>query len=162
MKFRQIKQEKIDAVTGIENVLNTGKGLVIFENKGINGYEINELRNKLRKDNIKIVIIKNKLISIALKNVVKDFNLDIKNNTVVFIADNAIDALGSVKSFDSNESKLLFPMIMVDQKAYINNEQKIKSLSKIKNQQELYASLVMVLKLPIIKLVKLLDIISNR
>lgn len=159
MEHRIIKQDKKNKVANLEKIFMDNKGLALFENKGINANEINIVRKKAKKYNIQAIIEKNTLWQIALKNVVP--NCELKGEIVAFIGDNAMDAIGFSQELDRNEAKFLIPKAMIDKNGGIFDLKKIQSISKMKNKQGLMGALVMTLKFPAIKLVKILDIIQK-
>jgi len=160
MSHRIIKEQKKEKVNNLSNFFQEKKGVALFENKGINSNEINLIRKKARMEKIQIVIEKNTLWKIALKNIIQQ--PEIKGKTVAFIADNAMDALGFSQQFTKEESKLLIPVAMIDENGGIFDKKKVENFSKLRNKQELLASLLITMKMPVIKLIKVLDLASKK
>jgi large subunit ribosomal protein L10 len=165
MNQRSIKNHKLEAVDVFCNYFNNNKGIAIFENKGIQVSEINEVRKKARQHNIKIEVAKNSLIEIAFKKTIHTElvkNLHLKGTLMALIADNAIDAVGFTQSLSKTEKKLLSPILIADKMGIISDTRQVANLAKMKNLQGLTASFVMALKMPTIRLVKILDIIKEQ
>lgn len=163
MNTRPIKQDKLETVDNLQSILNENKGIALFENHGIMSNEINEIRQKVRKEGVEVLITKNTLLSMALKNIInKDqYDYKIKGKIVAFLADNAIEAAGSSLLFSKIEKKLLTPVLIADKNGIIEGSKKINNIAKMRNQQGMIGCFIMVLKAPAIKLVKILEIIKK-
>src|SRR3989338_10086583 len=60
------KQQKIEAVTKLEEQLGRAKALVFADYKGLTMSQLSDLRNKLREQNAQLAITKNTILERAL------------------------------------------------------------------------------------------------
>jgi ribosomal protein L10 len=164
MEKRKIKSFKVEKVNELTGYLNDNKGIAMFLNNGITANEINDIRKKVRLSGIKTLVAKNSLWKIALNNKVSssDSSLSIKGKTITFIAQNAIDAVGAHELLTPKEKKLITPVLIADKNGIINDKQKVSQIAKMKNIEGMAVNLVMTIKMPTIKLVKILDIIQQQ
>lgn len=164
MERRLIKEDKIEKVNNLNDYFIENKGIALFSNSGIMANEINVIRKNVKKDGIKTLITKNTFFDIAIKNSLKNINCEykLKGNLIAFIADTAIDAVGFFSNLKSSEKKLLSPVLLVDKGGIINNEKKIINIAKMKNKQGLLANLVVSLKIPMIQIIKILEIAKDK
>lgn len=159
--MRKIKNHKVAIVNEFSEKISLGKGMAVLQNNGMLLSEMNEFRKKARMNGIEVKVVKNSLFKIGLEQV-EDTIEKLKGNIVVLIADTAIDALGFCSEFSKEEKKLLEPIMIVDKKGAINDKNKVKSLVQARSFQGLITSLIMVLKTPSIKLVKILDLAKDQ
>ena len=164
MNKRLIKANKIDEVTHLKQYFINNMGIALFANNGINANEINDVRKKARKAGIQTFISKNTLWKIAFQESIKNFdsNFNLSGKLVAFISENAMNSVGFAEELSKSEKKLLIPMIMADKNGIIIDKGQIQKIAKAKNMKGLMAFLLITMRSPTIKLVKILTLIKDK
>lgn len=163
MQNMRVNKEKELKVQELEKIFETNKGLGFFNSKGLLSNEINAIRKKARAHDIKIVVEKNSLWKIAITNKVKNCGeINLKNNVIGFVASDSIKALGFYNFLTSAEKRLLSPLMIIDKGGILDNPTQITNISKLKSKEEAVAKLILTCKFPLIKLVKILNLIQEK
>lgn len=141
-------QKKQLAKDFIENLVES-KAIVVVDYKGINVNEINELRNALREENIKMKVFKKSVAQVALDN--KKIELDVRgmDGQLAFIygGEDEVSAAKIISKFSKDNENLKILAGVLENKAM--NQEEMTSLSKLPNRNELLAKVVGSIKAPI-------------
>jgi len=143
------KQQKIEAVTKLEEQLGRAKALVFADYKGLTMSQLSDLRNKLREQNAQLAITKNTILERALPST--NYQLPTTNfngpTATLFAYDDAVSPIKIlVKAFkDMGFGKVKFGFLGTDSL----DEAKILQLSTLPSQQELRAKTVGILAAPL-------------
>lgn len=143
------KQQKIEAVTKLEEQLGRAKALVFADYKGLTMSQLSDLRNKLREQNAQLAITKNTILERAIPS----SNLQLPASVLegptatLFAYDDAVSPIKIlVKAFkDMGLGKVKFGFL--GETAL--DEAKILQLSTLPSQQELRAKTVGILAAPL-------------
>jgi ribosomal protein L10 len=163
MENIRINEQKVKIVAELQKYIEAQKGIAFFLGNKISSNEMNSVRKQARKQNIKIEVAKNSLWKIALGNNLKVLpeSLPLKQNTIAFIADSALDAIGFVQSLKKDERLLFSSIMIIDKGGFITEAPRLANLAKLKSKQGAVSSLIMSFKYPMLKLVKALSLIKK-
>ena len=151
-------------VQNLEEFLGQDKGIALYATKGLLANEINEIRKMARENQIKIVISKNSFWKIAFSkglNIEKEI-LPISGNTLALVSDDVVKSLSFYSKLSKDYKKLLSPMLAIDRGGFIVKPNIIKDMINAKSKTGVVGGLIMTLKAPAIKLIKLLTIASEK
>jgi len=143
------KQQKIEAVTKLEEQLGRAKALVFADYKGLTMAQLSDLRNKLRAENAQLAITKNTILERALP--ASSFQLPASSLTgptaTLFAYGDQVSPIKIlVKAFkDLGLGKVKFGFLGTEGL----DEAKIIQLSTLPSQQELRAKTVGILVAPL-------------
>jgi len=160
----KLNQKKVLKVQNLEEFLNQNKGVALYETKGLLANEINEIRKMARENEIKIVISKNSFWKIAFSkglNIEKE-SLPISGNILALVSDDVVKSLSFYNKLNKNYKKLLSPILAIDKGGFIIKPNIIKDMINAQSKVGVVGGLIMTLKAPAIKLIKLLTIVSEK
>ena len=151
------RKEKEELVKSLEEKLDKAKSAVFADYKGLKVSESEELRGKVRAQNSEIMVIKNKLAKIALKN------KGIKVDEDIFARPIAItlsyqDEVAGAKEIDtfakSHENLEILGGILENE--FISAD-KVKQLAALPSKEDLYAKVVGTIAAPLSGMVNVLS-----
>jgi len=117
---------------------------------GLNAGNTSELRRRCFKQDVKLVVVKNKLLRKALENSGKDASglYDIlKGNTSVMFSDTGNVPAKLIKDFKKIHKTTLLKGAFVEESVYIGDDQ-LEALMTVKTKNELIADVVALLQSP--------------
>lgn len=148
---KMLKQEKIKWVEKLSDEFKKNNGIVFFNYKGLNANEFNELRNKFKRINSYIKVVKNNLASRVLEmNDLLELKNFIQQETALIIGNEPVTLV-----------KLIFELAKQNEKikirgGYVNREicdyKKMEWISKLPSKEILTAQLLYALRYPLIRL----------
>lgn len=151
------RKEKESIVSRLNEQLNQVKAAVIVNYKGLTVSDIEDLRDKLRKDQVSFSVIKNSLLKIAFKE--KGINADdeIMNQPLAIAISHKDEAVAAhkIKNF-IKEHKELEILGGIYQNEYIQKD-KVIILANLPSREELYTKIVGSISAPINGLVNVLS-----
>jgi len=151
------RAQKEELVVELTEKIKASKSIVFADYSGVKTNDINELKNRLKKEGTNLRVIKKKLVDISLKNA--KIEIDIKTlsgQLAVTISDNDEVAPARVlsKFAKENESlKILGGVLGV--KGMTASE--VTDLAKLPSKEEMLARLVGTLNAPLTGLVNVLS-----
>ena len=140
------QQYKIDTVANLKERFDGAKAIVLIDYKGINIAEVDQLRNRMRNENIDYFVTKNTFIKIALNDLGIDaLDSDLVGPTAVAVSkiDEVAPARVLAKFIEDVMEKKEFPRFkcgLVDGVRF--NDQKLVTLSKMPSREELLAKML--------------------
>lgn len=144
-------QKNIDQVAILKTQFATAKSVVLADYRGLSVSEMQTLRAKVKEASGQLTVIKNSLISLALKDKLKDLPADLEaaleGPTALLIA--AEDEIGPLKALYQFALEHELPTIkagLFEDKILSKDE--LEALAKLPGRQELYAKLVGTLNAP--------------
>ncbi|MDH7482588.1 MAG: 50S ribosomal protein L10 [Armatimonadota bacterium] len=156
------KQEKVEAVSRLEEDIRSSSGLLLTDYRGLNVSEITDLRRKLREAGAEYKVVKNTLFKRAVAQT-SGINLDelLEGPTAVaFIHNDPITAAKVLTDFMKEHKTLAIKGGYIEGQVY--GAAQIEQLSKIPAKPVLYAQLLGSMQSPIVNLVGTLQgVVSN-
>ena len=150
---------KKEAVKNLRSKLSKAKSLILTDFTGLNANQSNDLRKKIANSGGEVLIAKNSLIKIALKEEKiesKELNNDFEGQTATIIAYE--DAVAPIKVLFEFIRTLEVPKIksaLID--GVYNTKQMVEVLSKLPSRTELLTKVVTSLKSPLAGIVNVLS-----
>ena len=133
-----------------EKLLEEKKNLLFTRYTGLNVQEITDLRKKLKKEGMDFLVVKNKVLSIALKNKLGNSipYRDLLKGPLgaIFIKDDVPKAAKIVEDFAKEHEKLEFAFSIVEGKFY--EKEDTEKFSKMPTRDESLAMLASLVQAP--------------
>lgn len=151
------RKEKEELVSILEEKIDKAKSAVFVDYKGLKVRETEELRGKIRANDSEIIVVKNRLAKIALKN--KGIEVDEAMFTrPIAITFSYQDEVAGAKEIDtfakSHENLEILGGILENE--FIGSE-KVKQLAALPSREELYAKVVGTIAAPISGMINVLQ-----
>jgi len=144
------KEEKAAAVEIMVEQINSSSHLYLTDISGLNAEDSSDLRRKCFENNIKVVVVKNTLLKLALDKADGEYEEmyeTLKGNTAVMYAEIGNAPAKVIKDFRENSEKPLLKSAYVEQSVYIGDDQ-IETLATIKSKEELIGEVITLLQSP--------------
>lgn len=140
------RQEKKEIIDQLAQDLKDSSMVVIADYQGLSNPELQELRDRLKREKAKLQIVKNSLFEIALKKAGLEIDQELFSHPLALSFSKSIS---SAKSFEEvgKEAENLEVLGGIYQKEYQDREY-IKRLAQIPSREELLIQLVGQLKAP--------------
>ncbi len=151
------KDQKIKLAQDLTDSISKAKSIVVADYRGLKVNQIQALRKQLREQNVQAIVIKNTLLSLALKN----NNLALDESCYkkpLIIAIDANDEVAPCKifnDFSKENDKLKIVGGIIDGKQI--DAAGVKSFATLPSREELYAKVVGSIAAPISGLVNVLS-----
>ncbi len=151
------RKEKEELVKSLEEKLDKAKSAVFVDYKGLKVAESEELRGKIRANDSEIMVIKNRLAKIALKNKGIEVDEDIFSRPVA-ITLSYQDEVAGAKEIDtfakSHENLEILGGIL--ENGFISAD-KVKQLAALPSREQLHAKVVGTIAAPLSGMVNVLQ-----
>jgi ribosomal protein L10 len=163
MNSRKVNKNKISMASNLENIISNGKNCVLVcNNIDASSIEMDKIRSQVRPFG-KMLICKNTLAKRVFNSL--DFKVDLnclKNKSVLILSDNILSSIGGFNNIHKDLKKTLTPMAAFDLNGEIEiNDNQMKKLSKFPSKEMLIANLSMMMKMPLMRMAKLLSVLSE-
>jgi len=148
------KQELIDKLKS--EIYN--KNFILSGFSGLTVAEISDLRIKLRKSNCSTTVVKNRLLSIVLKDLINDgYEEYLKDTTLLSIQkdSSSFDALKTIVDYAKNNEKFFVKAGYIEGKS-VSKEDVVK-ISNLPTREILLSQLLSQLNAPITKFVNVVN-----
>ncbi len=158
---REEKQAIIDSL--VEN-LNGYNHFYLTDIAELNAAHTSDLRRACFNNDIKLIVVKNTLLKIALEKSEKNFEelYDVlKGSTSVMFADTGNAPAKMLKDFRKKHDKPVLKGAFVEESVYLGDSQ-IDTLAALKSKDELLADLIVLLRSPMQNLLSGLQSGSNK
>ncbi len=146
---REQKQQIIEELT---QKLDQYPHIYLADTLGLNAQDTQDLRAACFKNNIKLIVVKNTLLSKAIDKSEKDLNelKDVlKQPTALMLSEVGNAPAKLIKTFRKKGlEKPLLKAAYVEESVYIGDD-KLEALAALKSKEELIADVIMLLKSPI-------------
>ncbi|MBC8390002.1 MAG: 50S ribosomal protein L10 [Actinobacteria bacterium] len=152
---KDIKKEILQDLIG---KLKDSKGVVLTDYKGMNVYQISNLRNELKKKKVEFKVVKNTLLEKASVELdVKDLTKDLTGCTAIaFCSDDGIAPARLLKDyFKKNKIDLKIKSGLIDGRVF--NPEKIMEIASLPPRDVIIAQMVAGIKFPLYSLVFILQ-----
>lgn len=146
------KEDKAIVISQIEENLKSFSHYYLTETQGLNAAQVSNLRRLCNKNEVKMVVVKNKLFIKALENMGVDytqFGDALKNNTAVLFSNVGNAPAKLIKEFrkDKANEKPILKAAYVEECFYIGENQ-LDTLCAIKSKNELIGEIIGLLQSP--------------
>lgn len=158
------KQKKILVIDELKKILNDFNILYITDTENLNGNITSQLRRSCFKENIKIRMVKNTLIKIAMTETYdKDYSKiypSLKGNTTILVSNITNSPAKLIQSFKKKWNKPILKSAWIDHVSYVG-DQHLDILTKLKSKDELIGEIINILQSPIKRVVFLNNTLLN-
>lgn len=144
------KEEKAKMIDVILEQVNSFSHLYLTDISGLNAEDTSDLRRKCFENDIKLAVVKNTLLKLALDKAEGEYEElydTLVGNTTIMFSNTGNTPAKLIKEFRKNGEKPLLKSAYVEQSTYIGDEQ-IELLSTIKSKEELIGDVIMLLQSP--------------
>ncbi|MFO7886827.1 MAG: 50S ribosomal protein L10 [Eubacteriales bacterium] len=154
---KKVVEQKKQVVQEIKEKIESSKSVVLVDYRGLDVFEVSELRKKYREAGVDYKVYKNTMMRFAFKEAgYEDFNENLTGpNGVAFSIEDAVGAARVSDEFAKDNNKLEIKAGIVDGKV-IGIEQ-IKELANIPSREVLIAKVLGSLNSPITGFVNVLQ-----
>ena len=157
------KEDKSVIIDHIKEVVSQYPHFYLTETQGMSAAEVSELRRACFKADIKMLVVKNKLMIKALDQLEADYSPiygSLKENTAVLFTNTGNAPARLIKDFNEKKMKPVLKAAYVEESFYIGENQ-LEVLSTIKSKNELIADVIALLESPAKNVVSALQSGSN-
>jgi len=153
------RSDKLEVIQQLTNEINSYSHFYIADISGLNAEVTSNLRRLCNKREVKLVVVKNKLLRKALENSTKDtaelYDV-LKDNTSVLFSNTGNVPAKLIKEFAKKNKRPIFKAAFVEECAYIGENQ-LDALVDIKSKEELIGGIISLLQSPIKNVVSALQ-----
>ena len=153
------RQQKNNAIENLKEALGGVKNLYLADIAGLDASQTSALRRACFKENIKLQIVKNTLLSKAMEASTHDFgeltNI-LKGNTSLMFSESGNAPAKVIKSFRKKSDKPILKGAFIEQAIYIGDET-LDALVAIKSKDELIGEIIALLQSPTKNIVSALE-----
>lgn len=144
------KEDKSIVIDQIKEVISSYSHFYLTETQGMNAEQVSELRRECFKNDIKMVVVKNKLMKHAFETLEGDFSPlygALKENTAVLFSNVGNAPARLIQDFNKKNMKPVLKAAYVEESFYIGADQ-LDALSTIKSKNELIGEVIGLLQSP--------------
>lgn len=144
------KEDKSLVIDQIKDILSHYSHFYLTDTQGLNAKQVSDLRRLCFKSDVKMVVVKNKLMQKALDSLDGDYTAlypILKQNTSVFLSNTGNAPAKLIKTFTKDNPKPVLKAAYVEESFYIGAEN-LDFLTSIKSKNELIAELIALLQSP--------------
>jgi len=144
------KEDKKQLIDSLTRQLSENENFYITDVSELNAEKTSDLRRLCFKYGIKMQVVKNTLLKIAMDNVEKDLNelyVTLKGNTSVMFAEVANAPAKMIKEFRKKSKRPVLKGAYIEQMTYLGDEQ-LDFLVALKSKNELIADVIALLQSP--------------
>ncbi len=144
------KEDKKQLIDSLTQQLSGNENFYITDVSELNAEKTSDLRRLCFKYGIKMQVVKNTLLRMAMDNVEKDLNelyVTLKGNTSLMFSEAANAPAKMIKEFRKNSKKPVLKGAYIEQMSYLGDEQ-LDFLVALKSKDELIADVIALLQSP--------------
>ena len=144
------KEDKSVIIDSIKEVVASYPHFYLTETSGMNAEQVTALRRACYKADIKMLVVKNKLMIKALDQFDVDYSQiypSLKENTAVLFSNVGNAPARLIKEFNGKKMKPILKAAYVEESFYIGEDQ-LEALCSIKSKNELIADVIALLQSP--------------
>jgi large subunit ribosomal protein L10 len=153
------RSEKLEVIERLTNEINSYNHFYIADISGLNAEVTGNLRRLCNKREVKLVVVKNKLLRKALENSTKNtaelYDV-LKDNTSVLFSNTGNVPAKLIKEFSKKNKKPVFKAAFVEECTYVGENQ-LDALVEIKSKEELIGGIISMLQSPVKNVVSALQ-----
>ncbi len=146
------RQEKSQVIEDLTAVLTDNNIIYLADISGLNAANTSDLRRACFKQNVKLSVVKNTLLTKAMEKADKDFGelpSTLKGNTSLMIADTGNAPAKVIQGF-RKKAKTTTPLLKgayIEEAVYLGDDQ-LDTLVNIKSKEELIGDIISLLQSP--------------
>lgn len=143
-------EEKGKLIDSLVEQLSSNETIYLADTSGLNAEATSQLRRLCFKRNIKLIVVKNTILKIAMERTGKDFEplYDVlKGPTSLLFGDTGNAPAKLIKEFRKQASRPVLKGAFVEEETYIGDEL-LDTLATIKSKNDLIADLIYTLQSP--------------
>lgn len=144
------KEDKGVIIEKIKEVVSSYPHFYLTETEGMNAAQVSELRRACFKADIKMLVVKNKLMIKALDELEADYSPlygSLKQNTAVLFSNVGNAPARLIQDFNKKNMKPVLKAAYVEESIYVGENQ-LDTLATIKSKNELLADVIALLQSP--------------
>lgn len=144
------REEKTQIIEELTQDLNGASTLYIADTSELNAADTSKLRRACFKKDVRLSVVKNKLLKIAMERSDKDLDelVDtLAGPTAVMFSEIGNVPAKVIKEFRKNSEKPILKGAYVEEMIYLGDDQ-LEALSNIKSKEELLADVIALLQSP--------------
>ena len=144
------REEKSQVIQDLTAKLEDNSIIYLADISGLDALTTSNLRRACFKENVKLAVVKNTLLSKAMEASDKDFGElpdVLKGNTSIMIAEAANAPAKVIKEFRKKSDKPVLKGAFVEEAVYIGDDQ-LEALVNIKSKEELIGDIITLLQSP--------------
>ena len=154
------KEDKSIVIDQIKEVISSYSHFYLTETQGMNAEQVSELRRECYKNDIKMLVVKNKLMIKALEAAEQDFD-ELKpvlvGTTALLLTETANVPAKLIKELNSKkQEKPAFKAAYAEGALYVGADQ-LNTLAALKSKNELIADVIAALESPIMNVLNALE-----
>ncbi|GAB7086646.1 50S ribosomal protein L10 [Marinifilum fragile] len=153
------KEQKIQIIDSLTEEINASNHFYLTDISGMNAEGTSALRRACFEKDIKLVVVKNTLLKIALEKAEGEFEeLDnvLKGSTSLMLAETGNLPAKLIKEFRKGHDKPILKAAYVEESLYIGDNE-LDALATIKSKEELVGDIVALLQSPIKNVISSLE-----
>lgn len=153
------RSEKLEVIEKLTSEINSYNHFYIADISGLNAEVTSNLRRLCNKREVKLVVVKNKLLRKALENSNKNTEelYDVlKDNTSVLFSNTGNVPAKLIKEFSKKNKRPVFKAAFVEECTYVGENQ-LDALVEIKSKEELIGGIISMLQSPVKNVVSALQ-----
>ena len=144
------KEEKAKMIDVLLEQVNSFSHLYLTDISGLNAEDTSDLRRKCFENDIKLAVVKNTLLKLALDKADGEYEEmydTLVGNTTIMFSNTGNAPAKLIKEFRKKGEKPILKSAFVEQSTYIGDEQ-VETLSTIKSKEELIGDVITLLQSP--------------
>lgn len=144
------REEKSRVIEDLTALLAESNTIYLADISGLNALNTSNLRRICFKANVKLAVVKNTLLAIAMERSEKDFGelpSILKGNTAMIISKNSNSPAKIIKDFRKKSDKPILKGAYVQESVFIGDDQ-IDILINLKSKEQLIGEIVGLLQSP--------------
>lgn len=144
------REEKSQVIQDLTAQLAETPNIYLADISGLNAEDTSKLRRACFKANIKLMVVKNTLLSKAMSSSDKEFGElpdTLKGNTSIMLSETGNGPAKVIKDFRKKNDKPILKGAYVEEAIYVGDEN-LEALSNIKSKDEVIGDIVGLLQSP--------------
>lgn len=144
------KEDKSNIVAELTEVLDNSKHFYLADSLGLDALSTHELRKACFEKGIKLVVVKNTLLKLALDKLegnYEEFYPALKGSTSLMLCETGNAPAKLIKEFRKGHDKPVLKGAYVEESIYLGEEE-LENLVNIKSKEELIGEIVTLLQSP--------------
>lgn len=134
------RAEKAELIESLTSEFKSAIGIAVCDYKGLNVKQLESLRNRARKDSLKVKVVKNTLAAIALKNAEIEAS-DLNETNIMLWGDDQISLTKLLADYSKeNDEKFKVKFGFIDKKPV--SAQDLDAISKLPSKEQLIGMLL--------------------
>ena len=157
------REEKDEIIKDLSQQLTDTKHFYVTDISNLNAEETSVLRRKCFEKEIKLLVVKNKLLKKALEKLDGDYQpiVDVlKENTSIMFCETGNVPAKLIKEFRKGHDRPILKAAFVEESFYVGDDQ-LEMLSSLKSKEELIADVLSLLQSPMKSVVSALSSPGN-